>query len=141
MCRFLKKAHYKTKGHHAEFAKSGPDLRQLHAEHRGGGGRPLRAVPTQRAQALPDPGVPHRLRRVAAVERFENWIINPHGDLDSMKCAPCAAISQANDDTFTANAARVEGLLQAPAELPPLPPLDDEKVPELAPEMTMPSDR
>ena len=76
------------------------------------------------------------------VERFESWIINPYGDLDSVKCAPCAAISQANDDTFTANAARVEGLLQqGTTELPPLPPLDDEKVPEPQPEMTMPSDR
>ena len=65
----------------------------------------------------------------AELDKFENWIINPNMDLDTVKLVPTTAINAANDAIFEENCKRIEGAMQD--EEPPLP--DDEKVPEMLP--------
>ena len=65
------------------------------------------------------------------LDRFEAWIINPNGSLDSADLVPCDAINKSNDLVYEENVKRFED------SLPPVPEItycrdsDDEKITEL----------
>ena len=79
------------------------------------------------------------------MELFENWIVNPNRDLSKVDIVESKAIRLSNDAVFASNEKRVEALLDS---VPPVPALDDEKMPpipgltlEPEPDMGTPSNR
>ena len=79
------------------------------------------------------------------MSKFENWIVNPNRDLSKVDIVESKAIRLSNDAVFASNEKRVEALLDS---VPPVPALDDEKMPpipgltlEPEPDMGTPSNR
>ena len=62
------------------------------------------------------------------MEKFETWIVNPQQDLHDVDLVEAKELRAANDLIFAENLKRIEDQLDG---TPPLPALEEEKVPDL----------
>ena len=69
--------------------------------------------------------------RGSELDQFEEWIINPNGDLSHVELVPDGGIRASNEALYKETCQRIWGDVQLAKgrPLPPLPAEDDEKIP------------